>query len=146
MQCTIYDAEELKKKHRIKKERVVVVARFEKRLVLAQNAEKWALPETTPVRGESMEETAQRALGAAMGEAVFSVKLLCGFTVTKPDGGEEGGYAFLADVQEWPDGADEGVQAFDHPPEALEEAALVYGLKRWSWPFFLKGEILPADF
>ena len=140
MVCTIYTPEELCKKRSYSKDRVVVLARFRGGLILVPHENSWALPETSPVRGESMEETAQRALGAAMGEAVFGVRLLSGFTVTGPDGREAGGYAFLADVETWPDEGAAGAEAFDPLPEEIAEKALVYGLRRWAWPFFLKTE------
>ncbi len=85
-----------------------------------------------------MEESARRALGEAMGKAVFSVSLVCAFAAS--DGEESIGYAYAADVTEWEE--QENARAFsDLPPkEETREALLVSALRRWAWPLFPEKE------
>lgn len=136
MECTIYTPKELKRKCRTGKKRILILGRYQQKLVLVQRENLWSLPETECRRGESMEESARRALGEALGEAVFTVQLLCAFT----EEGQDGGYAYVADITEWEEQTD--VCAFSDLPPAEETrgALLVCALRRWAWPFFPEKE------
>lgn len=140
MQCTLCVPSELKHRRRAAKDRVLVLARYEGALILKRDALNalWVLPAGTLSRGEDALETARRTLGEAIGEAVFSVEPLCPFYVTEEDGSESGGWAYLADVTEWPDADGGAARAFDRLPLAsqMAQSALVFGLHRWAGEFF----------
>lgn len=140
MQCTIYAQGELAKKRFIEKGHVLVLARWEDGLILSRDEINalWTLPQGEKDKGESGEETARRALGGAIGEAVFDVSPLCDFTVTDEAGKESGGCAYLADVREWPAKAEAKARAFVRMPLGSQtaQAALVFGLHRWAGVFF----------
>lgn len=140
MQCTIYAPDELRKKRRIPREGMIVLARKGKALILCGDEihALWTLPQGMPMRGESAQETARRVLGEGIGESVFDVSLLCGYTVTGEDGKESGGMAYLADVTEWPAEQTGHARAFEQMPPASQMAqpALVMALHRWAGAFF----------
>ena len=140
MRCTIYAQEELKRLRRTGRGRVAVVARYEGGFLLARDKLNalWRLPQAERRRGEEAEETARRALGEAIGEAVFEVEPLCAFGVTGEDGKESGGLAFLADVTEWPGSETSEAKAFTQLPlgSQTDEAALAFGLHKWAGAFF----------
>lgn len=140
MQCTIYAPGELAKKRIAGKNRVLVLARWEEGLILSRDELNalWALPQGEREKGEGGEEAARRALGAALGEAVFDVSPLCEFTITDEAGKESGGCAYLADVREWPARGEGHARAFVRMPLGSQtaQAALVFGLHRWAGVFF----------
>lgn len=140
MLCTIYAPGELKKKRRVEKGSVTVLARSRGMLVLRRDEINalWMLPGGMPMKGESAEETVRRVLGEALGEAVFDVKPLCEYSVAGEDGKESGGVAYTADVREWPDEREAHAQAFSRLPLGSQtaQAALVFALHRWAGDFF----------
>ncbi len=140
MQCTIYAQGELARKRLAGKGLVLVLARWEDGLILARDELNalWTLPEGSRDKGESGEETARRALGSAIGEAVFDVSPLCEFSVLGEAGKESGGCAYLADVREWPAREQAKARAFTRMPLGSQtaQAALVFGLHRWAGVFF----------
>ncbi len=136
MDCTIYTPKELKRKYRAGKKRILILGRYQQKLVLARRENLWALPETECRRGESMEESARRALGEAIGEAVFTVQLLCAFE----EDGQDGGYVYVADISEWEEKADACAFSDLPAPEETREALLICALRRWAWPFFPEKE------
>lgn len=136
MECTIYTPKELKRKCRTGKKRIVILGRHQQKLVLVRRESLWSLPETECRRGESMEESARRALGEALGEAVFTVQRLCAFTEEEQDGG----YAYVADITEWTEQTDARTFSDLPPAEETKGALLIDALRRWSWPFFPEKE------
>lgn len=140
MQCTIYALDELKKKRRIDCERVLVLARSAEALVLMRDEinAMWKLPERALAHGESAEETARSALGEALGEAVYDMRLLCGYSITDEAGKESGGYVYLADVKDWPDEKAAPARVFERLPlpSQTADAALVFALHRFAGEFF----------
>ena len=82
MQVAIYATEE--KRRRAGFDHVLVLARLGEALILRRDRINalWVLPEGRMTRGQSVEETARSALGAAIGEAVFDVYPLCAYGVT----------------------------------------------------------------
>lgn len=140
MQCTIYAPDELRKKRRIPHQGVIVLSRHAEAPILCRDEinAMWVLPQGMLSRGESAEETARRVLGEAIGEAVFDVSLLCGYTVTGEGGKESGGMAYLADVTEWPSAGTGTARTFERMPLASQVAqpALVFALHRWAGAFF----------
>ena len=89
-------------------------------------------------RGQSVEETARSALGAAIGEAVFDVYPLCAYGVTDEKGRETGGLCYVADVRDWPDEALDEARAFDRLPLAMQmdRPALILALHKWAGEWF----------
>ena len=140
MQCTIYSQEELKRLRRAARNRVIVLARFGGGLILQRDELNalWMLPSCERQKGEDAPEAARRALGEAIGEAVFEVEPLCAFSVTEEDGKESGGLAFAADVSDWPEQDASASRAFAQMPlgSQVSQAALVFGLHRWAGDFF----------
>lgn len=138
--CTILTQEELRRLRRDSRGRIAVVARWQGGFVLRRDKQNalWALPQTQKRRGEEDEEAARRALGEAVGEAVFEIAPLCAFSVTGEDGKESGGRAFLADVTEWPERENAEARAFVQLPlgSQTQEAALAFALRRWAGEFF----------
>ena len=90
MQVAIYATEE--KRRRAGFDHVLVLARLGEALILRRDRINalWVLPEGRMTRGQSVEETARSALGAAIGEAVFDVYPLCAYGVTDEKGRETG--------------------------------------------------------
>ena len=140
MQCTICVPSELKRLKRTNRNGVLVLARYEGGLILKRDEQNalWMLPCATLIRGEDLPETARRALGEAIGEAIFTVEELCPYYITDDMGEKSGGYAFLADVTEWPAQSESTSRAFSRLPLGSQTAqsALVFGLHRWAGEFF----------
>lgn len=140
MQCSIYALGEVKKKRRREARSLLVLARSGEQFILLRDELNalWMLPGGQCERGEDDEEAVRRILGAAMGEAVFDVRALCGFGVTEEDGKERTGLAYLADVHEWPDERTSRAKAFSRLPLGSQtaEAALCFGLHRFAGEFF----------
>ena len=140
MQCTICVPSELKRLKRSNRNSVLVLARHDGGLILQRDELNalWTLPCATLTRGEDAQETARRALGDAIGEAVFTVRELCPYYVTDDAGEKSGGYAFLADVTEWPEQEASTSRAFARLPLGSQTAhsALVFGLHKWAGEFF----------
>jgi len=139
-QCAIYALAEMKKKLRMDKKTLVVLARYNEKLVLLRDEHRalWVLPSGQKEKSEKTpEEAVRRIVSGALGEATFDVRLLCGYGVTGEDGKERGGYCYLADVRHWR--SDWGkARVFEHLPIASQMAdpALVVGLHRWAGDFF----------
>ena len=139
-QCAIYALAEMKKKIRMDKKSLVVLARCNNKLILVRDEHRalWVLPSGQKEKGDpSALEAARRIVYAALGEAIFDVELLCGFGVMGEDGKERGGYCYVADVREWK--SDWGkARMFEQLPIAsqLADPALVAGLRRWAGDFF----------
>lgn len=93
MQVAIYATEE--KRRRAGFDHVLVLARLGEALILRRDRINalWVLPEGRMTRGQSVEETARSALGAAIGEAVFDVYPLCAYGVTDEKGGRPAAFA-----------------------------------------------------
>ena len=140
MQCTICVQSELKRLKRAARNSVLVLARYDGGLILKRDELNalWTLPCAALTRGEDSLETARRALGEAIGEAVFTVRELCPYYITDDTGEKSGGYAFLADVTEWPDQEESTSRVFERLPLGSQTAqsALVFGLHRWAGEFF----------
>lgn len=139
-QCAIYALAEMKKKLRMDKKSLVVLARCHDKLILLRDEHRalWVLPSGQKEKGDrTAEDAVRRIVSQALGEAMFDVSLLCGFGVKGEDGKERGGYCYTADVRQWK--SDWGkARMFEHLPDATQMAdpALVVGLKRWSGDFF----------
>ena len=120
MQVAIYATEE--KRRRAGFDHVLVLARLGEALILRRDRINalWVLPEGRMTRGQSVEETARSALGAAIGEAVFDVYPLCAYGVTDEKGRETGGLCYVADVRDWPDEALDVARAFDRLPLSMQ--------------------------
>lgn len=140
MECTICAQSELKRLRRAPKDRVLVLARCNGGLILQRDELNalWMLPSCAQQRGEDALEAARRALGEAIGEAVFTVSPLCPFYITEEDGTRSGGWAYLADVTDWPEQDENTSRVFTRLPLGSQtaQAALVFGLHRWAGEFF----------
>lgn len=140
MQCAIYALTEFKKRRKMEKGGVLVLARYHGMLVFerGESGEMWRLPQGAKVRGEDESESARRILGKALGEAEYDVEPLCGYGVTGEDGKERGGVAYIADVRAWPGEITCRAKPFARMPlsSQIEDAALVNGLYRWAGAFF----------
>lgn len=138
MQVAIYATEE--KRRRAGFDRVLVLARLGEALILRRDRINalWVLPEGRITRGQSVEETARSALGAAIGEAVFDVYPLCAYGVADEKGRETGGFCYVADVRDWPDEALDEARAFDRLPLAMQmdRPALILALHKWAGEWF----------
>ena len=136
---------------------MLVLARLGEALILRRDRINalWVLPEGQITRGQSVEETARSALGAAIGEAVFDVYPLCAYGVADPadeaqvdamikacvadeKGRETGGFCYVADVRDWPDEALDEARAFDRLPLAMQmdRPALILALHKWAGEWF----------
>ena len=147
MECSIYALGEVKKKRLREARSLLVLARSGsgdgedgEKLILVRDELNalWMLPGGVCQKGEDEAEAARRILGDALGEAVFDVRVLCGFGVTEDDGKERTGTAYLADVHEWPDECASHAKAFARMPLGSQtaEAALCFGLHRFAGEFF----------
>lgn len=140
MECAIYALGELKKKRRGAVRQVLVLARRGEGLILLRDELNalWRLPGAEPEGGESAEETARRALGNAVGDAVFGVWPLCEFDVVDEGGARRGGIAFIADVEDWPDERESHARVFTRMPLSSQAAqpALMFALHRWAGEHF----------
>ena len=138
MQCTIYTLEE--KKRLTGKGGLLVLARWKGGLILERDEINalWRLPQGGLQRGEDPLEAARRALGKAIGEAVFDVTPLCGYSLIDEAGKEQGGTAYLADVSQWTPEEGCGAQSFDRMPLSSQvyRPVLVFGLHKWAGVFF----------
>ena len=147
MECSIYALSEIKKKRRREARSLLVLARSGKsggedgeKLILVRDERNalWMLPGGVCQQGEDETEAVRRILGDALGEAVFDVRVLCGFGVTQEDGRERAGTAYLADVQEWQGERGSHAKAFSRMPLGSQtaDAALCFGLHRYAGEFF----------
>ena len=127
MQVAIYATEE--KRRRAGFDHVLVLARLGEALILRRDRINalWVLPEGRMTRGQSVEETARSALGAAIGEAVFDVYPLCAYGVTDEKGRETGGLCYVAEAR-----------AFDRLPLSMQmdRPALILALHKWAGEWF----------
>ena len=121
MQVAIYATEE--KRRRAGFDHVLVLARLGEALILRRDRINalWVLPEGRMTRGQSVEETARSALGAAIGEAVFDVYPLCAYGVTDEKGRETGGLCYVADVP---------------LSMQMDRPALILALHKWAGEWF----------
>ena len=140
MQCAIYALHEMKKKLLLKKKNLLVLARYQGKVILLWDEERalWTLPGGQPAKLESREAAVRRILGEALGDAEFDVQLLCGFGVTGDDKKELGGFAYVADVRGWKGECAAKARAFERMPmnDQLADAGLVLGLHKWAGDFF----------
>lgn len=140
MQCAIYALHEMKKKLLLKKKNLLVLARWQDKLILQWDEPRalWMLPGGQRAKGESQEAAVRRIVSEALGEATFDVRILCGFGVTGEDGKELGGFAYVADVQDWRGEWAGKTRAFERVPMAsqMADAALTLGLHKWAGDFF----------
>ena len=139
MQVAIYAADE--KRRRAGFDHVLVLARLGEALILRRDRINalWVLPEGQTARGQSADEAARSALGAAIGEAVFDVYPLCAYGVTDEKGKETGGFCYVADVREWPDEALDEARAFDHRlplSTQMDRPTLILALHKWAGEWF----------
>lgn len=140
MKCAIYTPEELRRFRRAARGGVLVLARYGGELILRRDEINalWTLPCGTLNGGEDEQESARRVLGEAIGEAVFDVRLLCGYSFAEEGGGESAGRAYVADVREWPGASESTARAFGQMPlsSQVDKPALVFALRRWAGEFF----------
>lgn len=140
MQCAIYALHEMKKKLLLKKNNLLVLARYQGRIILQWDEARalWTLPGGQRAKLESGEAAARRIIGEALGDAEFDVSLLCGFGVNGEDGKELGGFAYLADVRAWKGEFAAKARAFERMPlsSQLADAGLLLGLHKWAGDFF----------
>lgn len=138
MQVAIYATEE--KRRRAGFDHVLVLARRGEALILRRDKINalWVLPEGQLTRGQSADEAARSALGAAIGEAVFDVYLLCAYGVADEKGKETGGFCYVADVREWPDEPLDEARAFERMPlpGQMDRPALILALHKWAGEWF----------
>ena len=140
MKCAIYTPEELRRFRRSARGGVLVLARFGGKLILKRDELNalWVLPAGARENGEDELESARRALGEALGEAVFDVRFLCAYSFLEEGMGEQAGRAYVADVREWPGEAESAARAFEQLPlpSQVDKPALVFALRRWAGEFF----------
>ena len=140
MQCAIYALSGMKKKLLLKKKSLLVLCRYEGKIVLLWDEQRslWMLPGGQSNKMETQEAAVRRIVREALGEAEFDVKLLCGFGVPGEDGKELGGFAYAADVTRWQDEWSGKARAFAAVPvdEQLADAQLVHSLYKWAGDFF----------
>lgn len=140
MQCAIYALHEMKKKLLLKKKNLLVLARYDGKVILQWDEPRalWTLPGGQRAKGETQIAAVRRILSEALGEATFDVELLCGFGVTGEDEKELGGFAYVADVHDWGGEWAAKTRAFERMPlsSQLADPALVLGLHKWAGDFF----------
>ena len=140
MQCAIYALHEMKKKLLLKKKNLLVLARYQGKIILQWDDARavWTLPGGQRIKLESGEAAVRRILSETLGDAQADISLLCGFGVTGDDGKELGGFAYLADVREWKGEFTAKARAFERMPLAsqLADAGLLLGLHKWAGDFF----------
>ena len=140
MQCAIYALSEMKKKLLLKKKNLLVLCRYEGKIILQWDEQRalWTLPGGQCNKLETQEAAVRRIVREALGEAEFDVRLLCGFGVPGEDGKELGGFAYAADVSSWQGEWAGRTRAFDGMPvdNQLADAQLVHSLRKWAGDFF----------
>lgn len=139
MQCAIYALQEMKKRLLLKKKNLLVLCRHEGKLILTWDEAHslWALPGGQCGKIETQEAAVRRIVSETLGDAVFDVKLLCGFGVPGEDGKELCGFAYVADVTQWKGEWSGKNRAFERLPvdEQLADAQLVHCLHKWAGDF-----------
>lgn len=142
MQCAIYALSEMKKKLLLKKKNLLVLCRYEGKIILQwdDGRSMWTLPGGQRAKMETQEAAVRRIVSEALGEAAFDVQLLCGFGVPGEDGKELCGFAYLADVKTWQGEWAGKTRAFERMPvdDQLADAQLVHSLRKWAGDFFDK--------
>ena len=140
MQCAIYALSEMKKKLLLKKKNLLVLCRYEGRIILQWDEQRslWTLPGGQCNKLETQDAAVRRIVREALGEAEFDVQLLCGFGVPGEDGKELGGFAYAVDIKRWQGEWAGKTRAFDSMPvdAQLADAQLVHSLHKWAGDFF----------
>lgn len=140
MQCAIYALSEMKKKLLLKKKNLLVLCRYEGKIILQWDEARavWTLPGGQRGKVETQDAAARRIATEALGESALDVQLLCGFGVPGEDGKELCGFAYVADVTSWQGEWGGKTRAFESLPvdTQLADAQLVHSLRKWAGDFF----------